>query len=103
VTYILQCNSDITSLLSGTVIKATMAYICDYITKLGLKTYSIFEAIRGVFTKNSEMLGGNLEGKEKACKLVIQMVNSLTSKMEIGGPMACLYTVRQLCSLHEHR
>ena len=37
------------------------------------------------------MLGGNLERKEKACKLVIQMVNSLTSKMEIGGPMACLY------------
>ena len=37
------------------------------------------------------MLGGNLEHKEKACKLVIQMVNSLTSKMEIGRPMACLY------------
>jgi len=37
------------------------------------------------------MLGGNLERKEKARKLVIQMVNSLTSKMEIGGPMACLY------------
>ena len=50
VTYILQCNSDITSLLSGTVIKATMAYISDYITKPGLKTYSIFEAMRGVFT-----------------------------------------------------
>jgi len=91
VTYILQCNSDITSLLSGTAIKAIVAYISDYITKPGLKTYSIFEAIRGVFTKNSEMLGGNLERKEKARKLVIQMVNSLTSKMEIGGPMACLY------------
>ena len=91
VTYILRCNSDITSLLSGTAIKAIVAYISDYITKPGLKTYSIFEAIKGVFTKNSEMLGGNLERKEKARKLVIQMVNSLTSKMEIGGPMACLY------------
>jgi len=68
-----------------------VAYISDYITKLGLKTYSIFEAIRGVFTKNSEMLSRNLECKEKACKLVIQTVNSLTSKMEIGRPMACLY------------
>jgi len=91
VTYILRCNSDITSLLSGTAIKAIVAYISDYINKPGLKTYSIFEAIRGVFTKDSEMLGGNLECKEKARKLAIQMVNSLTSKMEIGGPIACLY------------
>ncbi|KZT31174.1 hypothetical protein SISSUDRAFT_973627, partial [Sistotremastrum suecicum HHB10207 ss-3] len=30
-TYLLRCNSDVTSLLSGTAIKAVVAYVCDYI------------------------------------------------------------------------
>src|SRR5436190_11284813 len=91
VTYLLRCNTDVTSLLSGTAIKTVVAYITDYVTKPGLKTYSIFEVIRGVFDKNSIMLGGTLKRKEKARQLMIQIVNSLTSKMEIGGPMASLY------------
>ncbi|KDR74560.1 hypothetical protein GALMADRAFT_71038 [Galerina marginata CBS 339.88] len=37
------------------------------------------------------MLGGSLERKEKARRLITQTVNSLTAKMEIGGPMAALY------------
>ena len=31
-TYLLRCNSDVTSLLSGTAIKSVIAYITDYIT-----------------------------------------------------------------------
>ena len=42
------------------------AYISDYVTKPGLKTHTIFEAIRSVFNRNSEMLGGSLKRKEKA-------------------------------------
>ena len=91
VTYLLRCNSDVTSLLSGTAIKAIVAYISDYVTKPGLKTYSIFDAIRSVFDRNSQMLGGSMTRKEKARRLIIQIVNSLTAKMEIGGPMASLY------------
>jgi len=91
VTYLLRCNSDVTSLLSGTAIKAIVAYISDYVTKPGLKTYSIFDTIRSVFNKNTEMLSGSLEQKEKARRLITQTVNSLTGKMEIGGPMAALY------------
>src|ERR1700723_84936 len=91
VTFLLRCNSDVTSLLSGTAIKAIVAYISDYVTKPGLKTYTIFDTIRSVFDKSSEMLSGSLERKEKARRLMIQIVNSLTSKMEIGGPMASLY------------
>jgi len=56
-----------------------------------LKTYSIFDAICGVFNNNSEMIGGTLERKVKARTLLIQIVNSLTAKMEIGAPMASLY------------
>jgi hypothetical protein len=62
-TYLLQCNSDVTSLLSGTAIKAVVAYVSDYVTKPGLKPYSIFDVIRSIFDKNSEMIGGSLKRK----------------------------------------
>jgi len=91
VTYLLRCNLEVTSLLSGTAIKAIVAYISDYVTKPGLKTYSIFDAIRSVFNSNTEMLGRSLERKEKARRLITQTVNCFTAKIEIGGPMASLY------------
>src|SRR6266536_1238132 len=91
VTYLLRCNTDITSLLSGTAIKAVVAYITDYVTKPGLKTYSIFATIRSVFQRNSEMLGGSMERKEKARRLITKIVNALTAMMEIGAPLASMY------------
>jgi len=90
-TYLLQCNTDVTSLLSGTAIKAIIAYVSDYITKPGLKTYSIFDVIKSVFDKNLKMIGGDLKCREKVRKIFTQIVNSLTAKLEIGGPMASLY------------
>lgn len=91
VTFLLRCNSDITSLLSGTAIKAIVAYISDYVTKPGLKTYTIFDTIRSVFDKSSEMLGGTQKRKDKARSLLTKIVNALTAKLEIGAPMASLY------------
>ena len=64
-TFLLRCNSDVTSLLSGTAIKAIVAYISDNVTKPGLKTYTIFDTIRSVFDKSSEMLGGTQKGKTR--------------------------------------
>jgi len=75
VTYLLRCNSDVTSLLSGTAIKAIVAYISDYVTKPGLKTYTIFDTIRSVFDKNSEMLGGTQKRQDKARSLITKIVN----------------------------
>jgi hypothetical protein len=60
-TYLFRCNTDVTSLLSGTAIKAVIAYISDYITKPSLKTYVVFDTIRSVFHKNSEFLGGTTD------------------------------------------
>ena len=68
VTYLFRCNTDITCLLSGTAIKAVAMYVSDYITKSSLKTHTIFESIRSVFHKNSEMIGGSLRMKEKAAE-----------------------------------
>src|ERR1700691_1693990 len=91
VTYLLRCNTDVTCLLSGTAIKAIVAYVSDYVTKPGLKTYVIFDTIHSIFDRNSEMLSSSLDRQGKARRLMCQIVNSLTSKMEIGGPMASLY------------
>ena len=77
--------------MSGTAIKAIVAYISDYITKPGLKTYVIFDAIQSVLNRNSDILGGTMKTKEKARCILTKTVNALTSKMEIGGPMASLY------------
>ena len=90
-TYLLRCNTDVTSLLSGTAIKAIVAYVSDYVTKPGLKTYTIFDTIRSVFDRSPEMLGGTQKRKDKARSLITKIVNTLTAKLEIGGPMASLY------------
>ncbi|KAH7906140.1 hypothetical protein BJ138DRAFT_1016688, partial [Hygrophoropsis aurantiaca] len=91
VTYLFRCNTDVTSLLSGTAIKAVVAYISDYISKPSLKTYVVFDTIRSVFDKNTTLLCSSADSGEKARKIMTQIVNSLTSKMEIGAPMASLY------------
>ena len=93
-TFLLRCNTDVTSLLSGTAIKAVVAYVTEYVTKPGLKTYSIFDTIHSVFDRNSELIGGTGKQREKARKLLTQIVNALTSKIEIGGPMASLYLLK---------
>ncbi|KZT18400.1 hypothetical protein NEOLEDRAFT_1050564, partial [Neolentinus lepideus HHB14362 ss-1] len=48
VSYILRCNTDVTCLLSGTQVKAVVAYVTDYITKSSLKTYMVFEVVKAV-------------------------------------------------------
>ena len=90
-TYLLRCNTDVTSLLSGTSIKAVISYVSDYITKPTLKTHQIFSSAYDVFEKNSEMIGGDPNTQDAARKLLLKIVNSLTAKMEIGSPLACLY------------
>ncbi|KAH6894769.1 hypothetical protein BKA70DRAFT_1117345, partial [Coprinopsis sp. MPI-PUGE-AT-0042] len=50
-TYIFGCNTDVTCMLSGTAVKAVIIYVTDYITKPGLKTHIIFDAIRTILAK----------------------------------------------------
>jgi len=90
-TYMLRCNTDVTSLMSGTAIKAVVGYITDYVTKSGLNSYTTFDAVRQVFNRNSEMIGGSTDRQNTARRLMTKMVNTLTAKMEIGSPMASLY------------
>ena len=45
ITYLLHCNTDVTSLSSGTAIKAVIMYVSDYVVKPTLKTHIIFDSI----------------------------------------------------------
>ena len=94
VTYLFRCNTDVTSLLSGTSIKAVISYVTDYIAKPTLKTYQIFATAYNVFDRNA-----NLDPDDNACtddarNLILKIVNALSSKMEIGSPMASMYLLQ---------
>ena len=90
-TFLVRCNTDTTSLLSGTAIKATVAYITDYVTKPGLNTYSMFDTIRQIFERNETLLTAKENMQNSARSLVTKMVNALTAKLEISSPMATMY------------
>ena len=90
-TYIMRCNTDVTCMWSGTALKAVIVYVSDYITKTGLKTHVVFEAIRSVFDKHHDIIGSSLSEKEKARKLMNKIVNALSIKTEMGAPMVCMY------------
>ena len=90
VTYLFRCNTDITSLRSGTAIKAVFLYVTNYVTKPALKTHVIFDTVRSMFQKNAELIAGNETRKEKARKLMTMIVNSLAGKME-GSPIGSMY------------
>ena len=91
VTYLFRCNTDVTSLSSGTAIKAVVLYVSDYITKSTLKMHTIFDSIKSVFNRNSEMIGGSLPMKEKVRHFMTKIANLLSAKAEMGAPMICMY------------
>ena len=91
ITYLLRCNTDVTSLLSGTSIKAVISYVTDYIAKPALKTYQIFATAYNVFDRNANLDTDDKSRTDDARKLILKVVNALSSKMEIGSPMASMY------------
>ncbi|KAJ7143399.1 hypothetical protein C8R43DRAFT_846993, partial [Mycena crocata] len=50
-TYLVRCNSDVTSLLSGIAVKAVISYVSDYISKMSLKSFQMFASVYQVFDK----------------------------------------------------
>ncbi|TFK59134.1 hypothetical protein BDN72DRAFT_781161, partial [Pluteus cervinus] len=90
--YLFRCNTDVTSLKSGTALKAVTLYVSNYITKSALKTHVIFDTIRGTFDKHIAVVNATDKTQEaKARELMVKIVNGLTAKMELGSPMVCMY------------
>jgi hypothetical protein len=94
ITYLFRCNTDVTSLLSGTSIKAVISYVTDYVAKPTLKTYQIFATAYNVFERNSNLDADDSSRTNDARKLMLKIVNALSSKMEIGSPMASMYLLQ---------
>ena len=90
-TYLTCCNIDVTCLWSGTALKAVIIYVTDYITKTGLKTHVVFDAIQSVFDKHHQIIASSLSEQEKARKLINKIVNALSTKIEMGAPIVCMY------------
>lgn len=87
------CNTDSRCLLSGTSVKAVVGYVTDYISKGWLKTHQVFQTTYDSFSRNQGILDTSEDSKQvdSARRMVMKVVNSLSSKMEIGAPMAALY------------
>ncbi|KAJ7793155.1 hypothetical protein B0H13DRAFT_1935544 [Mycena leptocephala] len=92
-TYFSRSNTDVTSLLSGTAVKAVVSYVSDYVSKLGLKSYQAFASVFDVFERNQETSTNGAQGVDTAKTLMRQMINSMSTKMEIGSPMASMYVL----------
>ncbi|KAJ7843728.1 hypothetical protein B0H13DRAFT_1472248, partial [Mycena leptocephala] len=65
-TYFSRSNTDVTSLLSGTAVKAVVSYVSDYVSKLGLKSYQAFASVFDVFERNHETLDNGSQGVDTA-------------------------------------
>ncbi|EPT05109.1 hypothetical protein FOMPIDRAFT_1107226, partial [Fomitopsis schrenkii] len=46
--FLLRCNTDVTCLLSGTQVRAIIAYVTDYISKGGFDPESVFNTIKSI-------------------------------------------------------
>ncbi|KAI0039741.1 hypothetical protein FA95DRAFT_1503793, partial [Auriscalpium vulgare] len=51
----------------------------------------MFDAVRTVFERNATLEDESLTSLQKAKKVIVQIVNNMNVRLEIGGPMASLY------------
>jgi hypothetical protein len=103
ITYLFRCNTDVTSLLSGTSIKAVISYVTDYIVKPSLKTHQLLATAYNIFDRNAKLDADDKLRTDDARKLILKIVNALSSKMEIGSPMASMYLLENPDHYTSHR
>ncbi|KAJ7112240.1 hypothetical protein C8R44DRAFT_632068 [Mycena epipterygia] len=80
VTYCLRCNTDVASLLSGTAIKAIIAYISDYVSKASLKIYQVFSSMYDILHENSDPLSAEFKRKDKCRRLLMKNCQCIVNK-----------------------
>ena len=90
ITYLFRCNTDATSMLSGTTIKAIISYVTDYISKPVMKTHQIFATAYNVFEKNSNLNDNDPSKTDDAQKLILKIVNALSSKSFAKSRSLCI-------------
>ena len=89
--YLLRCNTDVTCLLSGTQVKAVIAYVTDYISKAAYKSDSVFSAVKSIVERYDDILTNHSGRHDAARAVVIKIVNALSAMQQVGAPAACAY------------
>ncbi|EKM53172.1 uncharacterized protein PHACADRAFT_54578, partial [Phanerochaete carnosa HHB-10118-sp] len=87
--YVMQCNTDVACLLSGTQVQAVIVYITDYVMKPGLKMYIVFETVWFILSNSAEIVLTSSSKPLAAKRIIMKIVNALTSQMKVEGPMVC--------------
>ncbi|KAJ4465138.1 hypothetical protein C8R41DRAFT_744769, partial [Lentinula lateritia] len=59
-----------------------------------LKTHVVFDSIKTIFDKSTEIIDGSFSTKEKSRRLISRIVNLLSTKLELGSPMISLYLLK---------
>jgi hypothetical protein len=89
--YALRCNTDTTSLQSGTAVNSVVRYIMEYFTKAFLKSHQVFSSMYNILTNNAKPEGCGAVSSNHTRKMIVKIVNNLSAKMEMGAPMAAMY------------
>ncbi|PPQ65718.1 hypothetical protein CVT26_000335 [Gymnopilus dilepis] len=91
ITYAMRSNTDCTCLLSGTAIKSVIIYVTDYVVKQTLKSHQLFSTAHDILRKNELEPEADENALNVARRTLLKIVNSLSTKLEIGSPMASMY------------
>ena len=93
--YLLHCNTDVTCLLSGTQVRAVIAYVTDYMTKGGFQQETVFNTIKAVTDRQEEVVANSSGDHAAARRVIVKIVNALSAMQQIGGPTVCAYLLGQ--------
>ncbi|PPQ81054.1 hypothetical protein CVT26_006166, partial [Gymnopilus dilepis] len=94
ITYAMRSNTDCTCLLSGTAIKSVIIYVTDYVVKQTLKSHQIFSTAYDVLNRNETVPDADENALNSSRRTLLKIVNALSTKLEIGSPMASMYLLK---------
>ena len=90
--FLVKCNSDVQCLMSGTSVKAIIAYVTDYITKTDLRTTDMHECIKIVAERRQLRATDEDPELEYVAKgVLMSLINQFTAMQQVGSPMAAMF------------
>lgn len=88
-----RCNMDIKFIGSGSLAKAALYYITDYISKAQLKAHVAFAALETAMRKMGEPDNNDDDVASRAKKLLIKCANALVGLQELSAPQVASYVL----------
>jgi len=89
----IQCNMDIKFIGSGSLAKATLYYITDYISKVQLKAHVAYATLETAMRKMENDAVADDDVAIKAKKLLTKCANTLIGLQELSVPQVASYVL----------